>query len=273
LNALLPLPEDAPIESLQYLSPEQVPEIPGLLKNSIVDVKCRDAKGRTFIVEMQMLWQTSFEQRMVFSASSAYVKQLRPGDSYDALEPVYALALVNQIFDRNTPEYFHHYKIVHMQQPNKVLTGLEFVFVEIPKFKPTTSTDKRMAVMWLRFLSEVGNDNEPIAPDLQNDPLIKEALQLIESSGFTRDELEHYHQRLDKTRVEVLLMKGAKNEGRAEGRAEGKAEGLAEGLAEGEAQGIAKTLKNMHVHGMSAEQMSQFTGHSVADVLRYLAAP
>ena len=33
LNALLPLPEDALIDSLTYLSPEQVPEIPGLFRN------------------------------------------------------------------------------------------------------------------------------------------------------------------------------------------------------------------------------------------------
>ena len=41
LNALLPLPADGLIESLEYLTPEQVPEVPGLFKNSIVDVKCK----------------------------------------------------------------------------------------------------------------------------------------------------------------------------------------------------------------------------------------
>ena len=52
LNALLPLADDGQIQSLDYLTPEQVPEIPGLLKHSIVDVKCKDTQGRTFIVEM-----------------------------------------------------------------------------------------------------------------------------------------------------------------------------------------------------------------------------
>jgi predicted transposase/invertase (TIGR01784 family) len=257
LNALLPLPQGEPIESLEYLTSEQVPELPGLMKNSIVDVKCRDVKGRTFIVEMQMLWQTSFEQRMVFSASHAYVKQLNAGESYDTLQPVYALALVNQVFDHQTPEYFHHYKIVHMQQPERVLTGLEFIFVEIPKFKPTTATDKRMAVLWMRFLSEVGKDNQPIAAELQDDPLIGAALQLLESSGFTKEELELYHQRLDQTRVEMLLIKGARNEGKAEG------------LAEGEAK-ITRMLQAMQASGLSPQHISQMTGHSLSDVLAYL---
>ncbi len=40
LNAVLPWPDDGLIESLEYLTPEQVPELPGLFTNSIVDVKC-----------------------------------------------------------------------------------------------------------------------------------------------------------------------------------------------------------------------------------------
>ena len=47
LNALLPLAEDAPITSLEYMTPELVPEKPSK-KNSIVDVRCKDSLGRQF---------------------------------------------------------------------------------------------------------------------------------------------------------------------------------------------------------------------------------
>jgi predicted transposase/invertase (TIGR01784 family) len=52
LNAVLPLPQ--PIDTIEYLPAELVPEIP-VFKNSIVDVRCVDKHGRQFIVEMQML--------------------------------------------------------------------------------------------------------------------------------------------------------------------------------------------------------------------------
>ena len=55
LNALLPLAEDAPITSIEYETPEMSPERDGG-KNSVVDVRCTDARGRRFIVEMQMSW-------------------------------------------------------------------------------------------------------------------------------------------------------------------------------------------------------------------------
>ena len=60
LNALLPLNKGEEIETIEYLSPELVPENP-LRKFSIVDVRCRDNRGRQFLVEMQMVWSREFE--------------------------------------------------------------------------------------------------------------------------------------------------------------------------------------------------------------------
>jgi predicted transposase/invertase (TIGR01784 family) len=76
LNALLPL--DTPIETIEYLPAELVPEIP-IFKNSIVDVRCYDQKGKQFIVEMKMLWTDSFKSRELFNASKAFVKQIDRG--------------------------------------------------------------------------------------------------------------------------------------------------------------------------------------------------
>ena len=45
LNAVLPLPEDCLIETLSYLSPENVPRTP-IAKYSIVDVRCCDNHKR-----------------------------------------------------------------------------------------------------------------------------------------------------------------------------------------------------------------------------------
>lgn len=79
LNALLPFKsEEEEITSVTYLTPEMVPQTP-TRKYSIVDVRCEDAQGRQFIVEMQMVWSAEFKQRVLFNASKAYVKQLNRG--------------------------------------------------------------------------------------------------------------------------------------------------------------------------------------------------
>ena len=65
LNALLPFKrEEEEITSVTYLTPEMVPQTP-TRKYSIVDVRCEDAQGRQFIVEMQMVWSAEFKQRVL----------------------------------------------------------------------------------------------------------------------------------------------------------------------------------------------------------------
>lgn len=258
LNAMLPLPDDGLIESLEYLTPEQAPDLPGFFKNSIVDVKCTDTKGRIFIVEMQSQWTAGFAQRIVFSASQAYVKQLEIGQQYTELRPVYALALINQAFDHDSDAYYHHYQIVNIEHPKRrALPGLEFVLVEIPKFKPQSRVERKMQLKWLRFLSEVGKDDSKIV-DLIADEHISKALALVERAKLTPKELDQYHDREDKARVEYLMFHGAKAEGMAEGMAEGKAQGKAEEKAE--------MIHAMHDGGMRIEQIASIAKLSMTQV-------
>ena len=111
LNALLPLPTNSPIVSLTYLQNEQVPVIPEF-KRTIADVKCTDAQGRVFIVEMQMNWTDHFKQRLLFGTSQAFVKQLEKGKEYKFLQPVYGLGIVAEIYEKTTSEWYHHYQLV-----------------------------------------------------------------------------------------------------------------------------------------------------------------
>ena len=96
LNALLPLEPDGQITSVEYLPTELVPENPGK-KDSVVDVRCEDQQGRQFIVEMQMYWNQYFKSRVLLNASKAVVKQLKDGEGYNLIQPVYCLNLINDI--------------------------------------------------------------------------------------------------------------------------------------------------------------------------------
>ena len=111
LNALLPFdsPEEEIKEVLEYLDPELMPRNP-LKKYSVVDLRCRDARGRQFVVEMQMMWTSAFKQRVLFNASKAYVSQLETGDEYELLQPVYSLNIVNDVYS-DSPSYYHDYRI------------------------------------------------------------------------------------------------------------------------------------------------------------------
>ena len=70
LNHLLELEGDRRIQDVQHLSGDQHVDV-AELKLSIVDVKCTDATGRRFVVEMQILKVEGFEKRVVYNASKA----------------------------------------------------------------------------------------------------------------------------------------------------------------------------------------------------------
>jgi len=204
LNALMPLKPDQVIEQIEYLPAEMAPQIPEF-KNSIVDVRCKDNQGRQFIVEMQMLWTPSFKARVLFNASKAYIRQLSPGRKYESLQPVFALNLLNDVFVEDE-DFYHHYSIVNVEKPKMHLEGLEFVFVELPKFKPQKIAEKKMAVLWLRFLTEIQDGAEKVDADLQNNQEIKKALEILQESAFTTAELDMYDRYWDAVSTERTLL-------------------------------------------------------------------
>lgn len=261
LNALLPLKAGEEITEIEYLPSELVPDNP-LRKFSIVDVRCRDMQGRHFLVEMQMLWSPEFRQRVLFNASKAYVRQLDTGEGYGLLQPVYSLNLVNEVFEPELQGYYHHYTMVHVEHTARIIEGLQLIFVELPKFTPHTYAEKRMHILWLRFLTEINETTRTIPEELLEAPEIKKALTVLEESAFTDAELAGYEHFWDGISVEKTLYNSAIRKGLAEGKAEGKAEGLAEGKAK-EQRLIAANLKKQEI---DIETIAQCTGLSVEEI-------
>ena len=188
LNAMLPFHEGKEIEELEFLPAELAPDSP-MKKNTIVDVRCKDNQGRQFIVEMQMFWTPSFMQRVLFNTSKAYVRQLDRSFDFKYLQPVYSLSLINDIFMPDLKDFYHHYDIVNIEHTEKVIEGLHFVFVELPKFKPQSISARRMAVLWLRFLTEMNAGTDSVPKEFLENPYLREAVRLLETSSYNESQL------------------------------------------------------------------------------------
>ena len=162
---------------------------------SIVDLKCTDQQGRIFIVEMQMIWQASFKQRLVFGATQAYVQQktLRT-TKYGDLNDVYSIAILNKEIISKSKRWRHYLSICDKEDPDDIDFGvLHFILVELPKFKVETFAHKKLLVLWIRFLKEV----EDAAEELKRDPLLREALHIAELAAYDPEELASYDKAID----------------------------------------------------------------------------
>ena len=257
LNALLPLASDSPIVSLTYLQNEQVPVIPEF-KRTIADVKCTDAHGRIFIVEMQMNWTDHFKQRLLFGTSQAFVKQLGKGAEYKFLQPVYGLGLVAEIYEKTSSEWYHHYQLVKKgdAEQSDVIEHLQLIFIELPKFPVQSSQEKKLRLLWLRFLREIDEKTTLVSKDLLAVPEIAQALELAEESAYTKGELNLYESYWDQvSREKTLIM-----------------DKFAEGKAEGEELATYRIAKSMLEHHVTVDTIVLSTGLSRDDVEKIKAS-
>ena len=209
-----------------------------------------------------MEWSNFFEQRVQFLTSELYVDPVIKQVKYFAQYPTYSLNLINDTFKYDTPDFIHNYRIVHDKDSNKVIKGLHFTFIELPKFTPHSIADKRMMVLWLRFLTEINSNTKEIPSDLLNDPEIGKAVEELEISGFTDAELRAYDKFWDSVSVERTLLDDRYQKGKEEGMEEGRAEGRAEGMnlrsLEIAKKMLAKGMDEatvMDVTGLTAEEM------------------
>jgi hypothetical protein len=170
---------------------------------------------------MQMFWSSMFTRRMVFNAAHALVKQMDrtgpddPPKTFSSLQPVYMLALVNSRFPyKDEDKWLYYYKVADIENPRRVLEGLNFVVIDLEtddlvrKIRAQqgwTMEKKRMAVLWLRFLKEVGYA-ETVDRELAEDQTIGMAVDICEEGAFTREDMDVYDAYWDHVRIELGYM-------------------------------------------------------------------
>ena len=248
LNSLMKFDENSKIIEIEYDTNELLPEIPAF-KDTIVDVRCKDETGRQFIIEMQMNWTKDFQQRVLLNASKAYIQPLKKGQEFNLLLPVYSLNLVNDTFDDDpemADEYYHQFKIVNIKNTNKQIKGLEFVFVELPKYKPKSKDELDYFNLWLRFLTEIDRNSKEISADFLNNEVLREAVECVAESALTPEELEAYDKVEDAIRAKKALLRGAEEKGKLEEKIE--------------------NARKMKALGLPTEQISYITGLTETEI-------
>lgn len=262
LNALLPLPEDKEIVSLEYLAPELVPINPDK-KDTIVDVRCTDNHGRQFIVEMQMYWTDAFKQRALLNTCKAYSLPAERGKKYKELKPVYTLSLVNDIAFPELPDDFYHcYKLTHSKYKEYTIDDIEMIFIELPKFSPASVADRKLMALWLRFLTEVDEKTREVDAELLADANVAKAVSLVEESAYSDAELYA----IDKYWDSVSRERTALDEKFEKGEAQGEAKGIAKGIEKGRAEQNVANARSMKSLNVDINVISQVTGLTINEI-------
>jgi predicted transposase/invertase (TIGR01784 family) len=232
---MLDLDEAHRIAAVELLPPEQRPPV-AELKLSIVDVKCTDAQGITYVVEMQVLQVEGFEKRVVYNVAKAYVNQIARGAGYPSLNDVVGITICDFVLWPDTEgrrlPMLSRWRMTEQQTGAKELGQIQLVFLELPKYDisrpPQTVVEK-----WAYFFREA--DNLTVVPEVLADHPFIDALDAARTAGFTAAEWDAY----------ILAGIAIQNERGALSVAEkrGEQRGREEGLREGEQRGLRQAVE------------------------------
>ena len=244
LNNILDFREQYRIVHIDFLDTHQTPKLINL-KDTILDVRCKDGRDISYIIEMKVAKPTHFEKRVLYYTSKAYVNQIEIGEDYPKLNQVIFVGIVN--FEMFTGKnYITNHLILNTETRINEISDFRFCFIELPKFTKKEEELITIADKWIYFLKNA--KKLKIMPSNVVENEIKEAYSILDRYNWTVEEYDYYErygiaQQDARGRIEQGYMDGLKK-GMEKGIIEGIEKGMEKGIIEGKIETAKKALQN-----------------------------
>ena len=260
LNAILELEGDEQINEVKFLNPDQAPRFwDG--KRSIVDVLVTDQRGTYYVVEMQILHTPDFDKRVQYYAAKTYVDQLRTGEGYGKLCPVYFIAIADHVIFPEKEAYKSLHLICDRKTGSNDLNAFRFSFIELAKFKKTADEIEGLEEQWLYFLKHAEELDD--VPSGLSDVTIQKAFHILDSFGWSKEDKHQYEDMM----IAIFDEQGRINESYSKGKVEGIEKGRKEGREEGKRQERLEIARTMLADQFPIETIVKYTGLTQEDIL------
>ncbi|NEO86021.1 MAG: Rpn family recombination-promoting nuclease/putative transposase [Spirulina sp. SIO3F2] len=247
LNELLK-DDQGEIKSIRYIKNEHLGDT-AVDRKVIFDLYCENERGEKFIVELQKAKQNFFKDRTVFYSTFPIREQAKRGEWDYKLEPVYAIAILDFVFeeDKEKPnKYRYDVKLTDIETHKIFYDKLTFVYLEMPKFNKTVEQLTTRFDKWLYLLRNLTKIQE--IPEALQEEIFNKAFHEAEIARFNPEQVQSYENSLKYYRDLQNTMDTAWGEGRTVGREEGIE------------IGITTVAKTMLQAGMADEQILAMTG-------------
>ena len=266
LNSIVYQDSKVIIDDLTIVDPYNIPQLKGM-KDTFVDVKAKLSDGTTVIIEMQVLNHNGFEKRVLYNAAKNYSVQLNKAEDYHLLNPVIALTIVDFTMFKNSDKTITRFKLLEKDEFINYSDDIELIFVELPKFNKTEDELQNIKDEWIYFIKNAGS-LEYVPTNLDKE--IKEALDVVNEAGLTKDELEAQHKRKEFISIQKLAVMKAKDDGFTKGLEEGIEKGIEQGIEKGKFEEKIEIAKNAYTSGLATSTISQIVGIEEDELIKLL---
>ena len=211
-------------------------------------------------MEIQVMWSPEYKVLLDFNSLSGilYEDVTKTEKDHNLQQPIYSLNLLNDTFS-DSDDYYHDYPTVRIAETNELIEGLRMIFIELPKFEQESGGGKSMRVLWLRYLTEVGDSRQGIPEELEKNPEINRAMSMLLEDEFSENELLAYDYFWDRIGAHRLLLLGAFRKGHEAGQQVAARE-------EGCRIERIKNARAMKSKGFRPDVISEITGLPLSEV-------
>jgi predicted transposase/invertase (TIGR01784 family) len=247
IESLLGLSGDKKLKDIKILDPFSAPKIEGL-KFSVVDVKCTDLSGVSYIVEMQVRKTKAFFKRIQYNAAKTYANQIAKGEDYPKLNQLIAVTITGFTFFKDIDAYVTRHSTTEIQTGKEYLSEIIYYVVELSKFNKKIEKLSNILDKWIWFIKYASEIDE--LPENMKEEVFLHAFEKARVANMTALELEYYDKASMAIADQIGSLELAKEEGREEGIKEQQ----------------KRTAKKMKDKGVSPESIAEFTGLSILEI-------
>ncbi|GHT25554.1 hypothetical protein AGMMS4957_20550 [Bacteroidia bacterium] len=181
------------IVDIDYLNVEQLGRRKGDRK-AFFDLYCVDETGEQFVIEMQVGKQKHFMDRTLSYAARAILEQAKKGNWNFELKPLYIISIVNFDLRPDDDRCISYHSLMDEDKLTKSSDKLQFITVELKKFKKpenalVTDTDKWLYC--LKHLSELSAQPAAIQGEV-----FDELFELAEFETLKEEDMRTYKKNL-----------------------------------------------------------------------------
>ncbi|MBE2286217.1 MAG: Rpn family recombination-promoting nuclease/putative transposase [Prosthecobacter sp.] len=234
------------------------------LKNTAVDVRATLNNGHETLVEMQMFPMQSFCERVLYNGAKCLSSQLGRGTDYSRVRPVTVITVADCMLLPAEHGWLSHFSLQEKKSGRAwPASGLELIFIELPKLRLDKLPASEPLHDWLAFLKNA-TDWRSIPRSLHN-PAVRDALRLARQDSLSPAESQTMTRRQMYREDQKNIIRHALRTGTEQG--------MQQGMQQGQRKAAHEIAEASLRRGLSPELVSEITGLKMKDIQKIQSPP
>jgi predicted transposase/invertase (TIGR01784 family) len=191
-------------------------------KLSVLDIKAVDRSGAIYDIEMQLSTYEGLIQRIVFHGCELYAGQLKSGEEYQNLRPIYSIWLINGILWPDATRVHHVFRLADADAGRVLAETVEIHTIELARYTLTEADLKTASMLdcWLFWLLHAHEYEPEALAKLLPHAAIRQATETLARIAEITEDKAMYDARERAIRDRKSEIYAAIREGKIEGKIE-----------------------------------------------------